>query len=143
GHAWVKARFIDNKEPFRSYRIETELPNGRKVSLSSAFIPATVHDNKILLDKQPNYIARLMSLPERERKALLEGNWDIFEGQYFSEFDRALHVIKPFMPPDDWNRFVCGDYGYTAPSAIYWVAIDPKGNLYVYRELYGSGKTYE
>lgn len=142
GHAWVKARFIDNKQPFRAYKIDTELPTGKMVSISSAFIPATVYDNKILLEKQPNYIARLMSLPERERKALLEGNWDIFEGQYFSEFDRASHVIKPFLPPKDWKRFRCGDYGYTAPSAVYDVAIDPGGDLYVYRELYKPGLTF-
>lgn len=141
GHAWVKKRFIENKEPYKSY-INTVEINGIKASRSTAFIPATVFDNKILLKNQPNYIATLYNLPEKERKALLEGNWDVFEGQYFSEFDRNIHVIKPFTPPKHWKRYVSGDYGYTAPSAIYWYAVDEAGTAYCYKELYKSGLTF-
>lgn len=141
GHAWVKARWIDNKQPYKTYTTEYDL-NGNILKRTSAFIPATVYDNKILLDANPQYLATLSNLPERNRKALLEGSWDIFEGQYFSEFDRATHVVKPFSPPLDWKRVVCGDYGYTAPSAIYWAAISPTNDLYIYRELYATGLTY-
>lgn len=141
GHAWVKKRFIDNREPFKTYRQYFEI-NGIKVSRSSSFIPATVFDNKILLKNNPNYLAILSSLPERERKALLDGRWDVFAGQYFSEFDTTKHVVKPFTPPDDWRRFIAGDYGFSAPSAVGWFAISPDGDCYMYRELYETGMTY-
>lgn len=141
GHAWVKKRFIDNKEPYKKYTVDVEM-NGFKVSRSSAFIPATVFDNKILLDRQPNYLATLHALPERERKALLYGNWDVFEGQFFGEFDRDVHVIKTFEPPSEWRRFAMGDYGFTAPSAVYWGALNELGDIFIYRELYASGLTF-
>lgn len=141
GHAWVKRRFIEAKDPFKAYRVEHDL-DGKKYSRSLAFIPATVRDNEILLKTNPNYVATLMQLPERERKALLDGNWDVFEGQYFSEFDRSVHVVDPFEIPEGWRLFICGDYGFTAPSAVYWCASDPDGNVYVYRELYQTGLTY-
>ncbi len=142
GHAWVKKRFIDNKEYSKTYSVSFNLPDGSTVSRTSAFIRATVYDNKILMKLQPQYLATLHSLPEREREALLNGNWDVFEGQYFSEFDRDKHVIKPFNVPSDWRRFCMGDYGFTAPSAVYWAAIAPNSDIYIYRELYQSGLTY-
>lgn len=143
GHAWVKKRFLDKKQPYKTYSQEFTTPDGEIVTRSTCFIPATVYDNKILLKNQPNYLATLNALPERERKALLEGNWDIFAGQFFSEFDKNDHVIKAFNPPKEWKRFVCIDYGFTAPSAVYWIAISPDEDLYVYRELYQTGLTYK
>lgn len=49
---------------------------------SVTFIPATVYDNKILMDTDPNYIARLQALPYVERERFLGdrirgGNWKI------------------------------------------------------------------
>ena len=74
GHAWVKRKYIDNKEP---YKIYTDPETG----LTSQFIPAKVYDNPTLLRNNPQYIAALKSLPEPYRSALLDGNWDIFIGQ--------------------------------------------------------------
>ena len=50
--------------------------------LSMTFIPATVYDNKILLQNDPNYLARLQALPYIERERFLGdmrrgGNWKI------------------------------------------------------------------
>ncbi len=42
---------------------------------SFTFIHATVHDNKILMEKDPGYLANLQALPPAERAALLDGNW--------------------------------------------------------------------
>ena len=143
GHAWVKKRFIDKREPYKTYNINFTLPDGNSVSRSTCFIPATVYDNKILLANNPNYIATLYNLPERERKAMLEGNWDVFAGQFFNEFDENTHVIPRFEIPEDWMRFNCGDYGFTAPSAIYSIAVEPETeDLFVYREIYKTGLTY-
>ena len=74
GHAWVKRIFID-----RNFR-ENENPD------DYLFISALVYDNKVLLEKDPSYIEQLKGLPQRLRDAWLLGRWDIFEGQFFSEF---------------------------------------------------------
>lgn len=44
---------------------------------SLTFIPAKLSDNKILMDKDPSYLANLMALPLVERERLLGGNWKI------------------------------------------------------------------
>ena len=50
-------------------------PKMRPKSLT--FIPANLDDNKILLEKDPGYLANLMAQPLVERERLLGGNWKI------------------------------------------------------------------
>lgn len=125
GHAWVKARFIDGAVP-------NEEKNGR------LYLPAYVTDNTFLMKSDPDYVKRLKALPKRERRALLNGDWDIFEGQFFTEWDREAHVIAPFEIPKSWRRYFTMDYGLDM-LAGYWIAVDEAGNAYVYREVYKSG----
>lgn len=44
---------------------------------SFTFIPATLADNKVLMEKDPGYRANLLALPLVERERLLGGNWKI------------------------------------------------------------------
>ena len=129
GHAWVKRLFVD-----RLYR-EGEKPE------DYAFIPAGVYDNRVLMEKDPAYVEGLKSLPVGLRKAWLEGSWDVFEGQFFPEFSRELHVCEPFEIPKHWQRFGGLDYGFDM-LAVVWCAVDPQtGRVYVYREYGESGLT--
>jgi hypothetical protein len=82
-------------------------------------------------------IAFAQNLSEKDRRQLLEGDWDVNEGQYFSEWRRELHVIKPFEIPKSWRRYFAMDYGLDM-LAGYWIAVDPFENAYVYREIYQS-----
>ena len=142
GHTWVKSRFIDGFEP----GMEHTTDDGTK----RLFIPSFVQDNKFLMQADENYIKRLGQLPENERRALLYGEWDIFDGQVFSEWRnnpkgyktrRNTHVIKPFKIPKEWRRFRSFDFGYSKPFAVSWYAVDYDGRVYNYRELYGcTGK---
>lgn len=129
GHAWVKARFIDIGEPDVPHKIG----DGTRL-----YLPAKIDDNSFLMQADPGYVNRLKSLPPREKRALLKGDWDIFEGQYFTEWDRDLHVVKPFEIPSTWERYFTMDYGLDM-LAGYWIALDGAGNAYVYREVYKSG----
>lgn len=128
GHTWVKSRFIENKEPHKIYT--DEFGNTR------VFIPAKVTENKFLMESDPGYLKRLEQLPENEKKALKDGDWDIFKGQYFGEFRRGKHVVEPFSIPQHWRRFRSIDWGYNDPCAIYWHAVDQDSRIYTYRELY-------
>ena len=56
-----------------------DLPPGFELPrpISVTFIPAHVFDNPALLQVNPDYPARLLSLPPLERERLLDGNWKI------------------------------------------------------------------
>ena len=128
GHAWVKGRFIDPAPP------ETVFGDGRTTRV---FLPSRIDDNPYLVAGDPAYKTRLLSLPENQRKALLYGDWNIFEGQYFPEFSEGLHIIDPFPIPSDWRRYRTIDYGLDRLACL-WVAVSPEGDFYVYKELCAS-----
>jgi phage terminase large subunit len=132
GHGFHKINIIDVLMPFQPGKITL----GER-QYDALFIPAKVQDNLFLMQSDPAYLERLDSLPETERRMLRDGDWDVFAGQFFPEFRRDIHVIRPFGIPDHWKRFRCMDYGLDM-CAVYWVAIDPHNFLYVYRELYKS-----
>ena len=133
GHAWVKERFIDVGEPNVMHICKLE--TGEKVT--RIFIPSLVTDNKFMLEYDPDYIKRLDALPEKERKALKYGDWDIYDGMFFPEFKRRTHVIEPFQIPDTWNRYIAMDYGLDM-FAVLFIAVDTKGKAYVYNEIHKS-----
>lgn len=135
GHTWVKDRFIDIGEPNIIHECKL-LPDNPKVS-TRIFIPSLVTDNKFMLEYDPDYIDRLDNLPEKERKALKYGDWDIYDGMFFPEFKRRLHVIEPFQISKDWNKYIAFDYGLDM-FAVVFVAVDNKNKAYVYNEIYKS-----
>jgi len=75
---------------------------------SCTFIPSSIYDNKILLKRNPGYIANLKALSLIDRGRLLEGNWNIREsaGMFFQ---RAWFEIVGAAPADAeriryWDR---------------------------------------
>ena len=136
GHNFVRKRFVDLGAPNTVYEIKND--SGR--STTRMFIPARVYDNKFLMESDGDYVARLETLPEKERKALLEGCWDIFDGIYFTEFDREIHTCDPFPIPKEWKVYRSMDYGLDC-FAMLWIAVDDIGNAYVFREFAESDMT--
>lgn len=96
------------------------------------FIPASVYDNKYMLDNNPEYVQTLEQLPDKQKEALLYGSWDSPEGQFFYDFDEDIHVIKPFEIPKEWRIYRARDYGLDM-TAVIWAAMDEDGNLVIYR----------
>lgn len=128
GHAWVKMKWLDKND---ETEVELEEFNYTK---------ALATDNPYI---DAGYLKSLESLPEDKKRAFLEGDWDIFKGQYFSEWRKEIHTVEPFDLGFALKRFICLDYGYSKPSAALWCAMDSEGDLYVYRELYETNLTYE
>ena len=133
GHTWVKKRFIDIGEPNKIY--EMPLSEDKPTMKTRTFIPSFVQDNKFMLEYDPDYVNRLDALPEKERKALKYGDWDIYDGQYFSEFNRRIHVCEPFEIPRNWDRYISFDYGLDK-FAVLFIAVDTKGKAYVYNQIH-------
>lgn len=126
GHAFTKKRFISIGEPNKVHATST----GNRL-----FIPSLVQDNIFLMDKDPGYLLRLDNLPEAERRALKFGDWDVFEGQYFPEFNRGLHVAVPFTVPAYWRVYRVFDYGLDMLACL-WIAVDEMGCAWVIKELH-------
>jgi len=148
GHHWVKKMFIDPSPYNRSFDatdIDTtevlRYPAGHskagKPLFKRRFIPARLSDNPYLANAG-DYEAMLLSLPEQQRRQLLQGDWDIKEGAAFTEFDRHVHVIEPFNIPNNWVKFRACDYGYGSYSGVLWFAVAPNEQIVIYRELYVS-----
>lgn len=126
GHDYIKRLFVT-----REYK-DGEDPD------DYIFIKARVYDNDVLLRNDPGYVKMLENLPPVQREAWLNGDWDVFEGQYFSMWNRDIHVIKPFGLPSHWRKYRTIDYGLDMLACL-WVALDEQDNAYVYREVYESG----
>jgi hypothetical protein len=134
GSMWVKEMFVDPAIPNTKFEIEIKTPVGVK-KITRKYIPAKLQDNPYLMQTD-DYYAMLASLPEVQRKQFLEGNWEAFEDSSFPEFNKELHVVKPFDIPRNWMRFRAADWGYSSPACCLWFAIDFDNNIFVYRELY-------
>jgi len=147
GHGYIKRIFIDRK-----FEIN-ENPD------DYVFIQSLVTDNKVLMEKDPEYVRFLENLPPTIREAWLNGRWDVFEGAFFEEFrtspdpqmcaehgisvEDALkervwtHVIEPFDIPRNWKVYHSYDWGYGKPFSCDWWAMDFDENLYLILQLYG------
>lgn len=125
GHSWVKARFIDIGAFEKVHKCQ---------KTTRVFIPATIKDNRFLMESDPEYIKRLEALDERDKKALLYGEWELAEGRFFESFERSLHVIEPRQITGA-NYYIALDYGLDMLAA-YKIAVDRLGYAYVLAELY-------
>lgn len=94
---------------------------------SVTFIPSSIYDNKILMEKDPSYLSNLMALSRVDRMRLLGGNWNVrataglmFKREWFkiidsmpTEFkDGKLVEIKPYKQIRSWDKAA------TEPSPI-------------------------
>jgi len=128
GHQWFKATFVT---PFR---------NGTEKENKTKFIPATSKDNKKL---NSEYIKDVLEpLTGWLRKAWLDGDWDVFAGQFFDKFRYDLHTApdSAFFTPvylaehwpnvQPWGGF---DYGYRH-WAVFYLGYKYDGILHVLDE---------
>ena len=135
GHMWVKRLFIDKKYT------NDEDPEDYE------FIPALAFENEFIMEHDQAYVKTLNSLPEKEKQAMLYGDWNVFAGQFFEEFDEAIHTFDPYERDENgelvneikpnWRIYRTRDYGLDK-LACYWCALDEDGTFYVYREIWES-----
>ena len=138
GHEYIKRLFVE-----RIFK-DDEKPE------DYSFVQAMVTDNEILMDRSPEYVTFLRNLPPKLRDSWLYGSWDIWSGQYFSEFSnmpdhyedrRWSHVVDPFPIPKHWTIYRGLDWGSYRPFSVGWFAIDEDGVMWHFKELYGVQKS--
>jgi hypothetical protein len=108
---WIKALWIDRKFPKELEHLKHEFH----------YVPALLQDNPHL---GATYEEALRGLPEKKRRALLEGDWTVPEGQYFTNFERSermVHssVIAQLVKPW-WPRWISQDWGFKHHSPVHW-----------------------
>jgi phage terminase large subunit len=115
GHAWVKALWVDHVPPPGFERPELYDPRDYD------FIRAKLADNPIYANDEA-YHRTLAALPEHLRRAFLEGDWNVFAGQYFDVFEFGRHTARAeaLRLEPWWPRWISIDWGFQHPSAVYW-----------------------
>jgi len=64
-----------------------------------------------------------------------------FKGLIYKNFNKKIHVIKPFPIPDDWMTYRSVDFGYGVnPTVCNWVAIDPVSHKWYLVDEYSEVK---
>jgi len=130
GHAFVKKLWID-----RDFSNEGFNP------AEFTFVKSLYKDNKYI---DPSYASQLAALPEKLRKAYMDGDWNVFAGQFFSEWRDDIHTCEPFEIPESWPTVIGLDYGYAKSAVAEWMAYDRDFNrFYVFDEISAVGMTYE
>jgi len=136
GHGAVKARYdlgTGGTPAGRVIRLDGEKPRVR--------IHSDIHENTHLLAADPDYLKTLQALKDpNRRRAWLLGDWDIHVGSFLEQVWKPEHIVQPFIIPATWKVWKALDWGYAAPYACYWFAMDPDGVIYIWRELYGAGE---
>ena len=142
GLQWVKALWIDRKFPKELENLKHEF----------FYVPALLDDNRYL---GLSYRQSLEGLPDKKRKALLEGDWTVPEGQYFTNWEererKVPHSIVSQIVQPWWNHWIGQDWGFKHHSPTIWHAVGnvlpeqarllgrnwdtPRRCVFTYREL--------
>lgn len=75
------------------------------------------------------------TLTEEEKEARIHGKFMHLTGLVYKDFDPDMHIIDPPEIKKDWTRYMAIDPHERKATAVIWLAVDRKGNMYVYDEL--------
>ena len=117
GHAWYRTKFV--------------APMLERRESDTRFIPARVTDNRW---NNPDYVRVLEGLTGWQKRAWLDGDWDIAAGQYFTNFRRDVHVVEDFDDTRAVEWFAALDYGFAHYTVALLGCRDGDGNTFVVDE---------
>lgn len=101
-----------------------------------------LYDNAGLTEQGHNTMQSLDALTGVRLLRLRKGQWVNAEGAIY-EFNPAVHMIDklPFDLSEAKTRFRVVDFGFTNPFCCGFFAEDNDGRLYLYRQIYMTGRT--
>lgn len=175
GHNWIMNMFMgstcihcmpteESKVAFKIYNDAKWFSDGEPVGMTSCFIPAKVSDHNIFGEGGVRYVEKLKSLSRNYQKALLEGCWALFEGQYFRCWEMPRMVVpsnclyrendrgetfehyestkgKAITAQYWWPHWVSIDWGFSHNAAAILYTKAPNGITYALSEIAVQRKT--
>jgi hypothetical protein len=126
GHAWVKRYWHDKIFPAEMEALREEFCMVRARAADNPHLSVGYHD-------------RLETLPPDMARMVARGDWNVYTGQYFPQFDgrhvrkasEAANWVKPWH-----TRWISGDWGYEHPACFHWHAKDENNHIVTYDELW-------
>lgn len=76
-----------------------------------------------------------------EEEARLYGKFVRRSGLVYPQWDPAIFRVRPFVIPNHWSRLVSIDPAATGITAALWIAVNPDGDYFAYREYYERDRT--
>jgi len=129
--AWLKDMFIDKLPDYETF---PALAPGQPDAYNPdewLYIPAKLDDNPY---QDPQYASSLAVLSKWRYEQLRHGDWNVFAGQFFSEWNPRKH-LRTVPVPRSVEWFCSMDWGFNAPGVILWWACLPDGHYHIAREL--------
>src|ERR1035437_876880 len=114
GHAWYRTRFV--------------VPMLERRETETRFVPAREGDNAF---NNPEHRKVLENLSGWQKRAWLDGDWDISAGQYFTNFRREVHVVEDFDDTRAVEWFAAFDYGFAHYTVVLLGCRDGDGNIFI------------
>lgn len=170
GMGWVKRRFItpdptlcDIKKMLydweddagEKHTLHWQIVIDRATGTKRAYIPATIDDNPILMQNDPEYVKQIDSLQSTNPElyeAWRRGSWDVHFGGVFEDFKPYRHVFQKFSDYGITKQFLDGsfrvmgmDWGYNDECVCLWSMFDKitekEDRAFIYREIHNNKQT--
>lgn len=145
---WQKQYFWTDNKGVKRVTVWNEIYDKQEETWR-CFVPATIDTNPILTENDPQYVKMLEGLKTTDEalyNAWRHGDWSVFTGQVFTEFDRQKHVINNFADigttTEEFEKspkIISMDWGYSDDTAIYFTALID-GRPVTYKEMVGNQK---
>ncbi len=134
GHSYFKRQFVEESQrhggqPWMALREHGGL---RRAFLLSKLVdnPSLSGDYELMLEGISDPVVR---------RAMRDGDWSIFAGQFFSTWGYERHIVEPFPVPKYWRKWAGLDWGYAKPLSYGIYTQDPDSDhVYRIRELYAK-----
>jgi hypothetical protein len=156
----VKARF--RLPGFNLRVIKDSVDEEGRIEPPRLSIRSHIDENRALLEADPEYKQKIAASARNaaERKAWLEGSWDIVAGGMFDDvWEPKYNIVHPFEIPPTWRISRSFDWGSSKPFSVGWWAVSNgedirlpsgqwkssiRGDVFRINEWYGStGKPNE
>lgn len=121
GHYWLAKRYVFAAAPWTPF-IE---PQSKRLWV---YAPSTFDGNHFIDREQyRNQLESACPDDAELLRAWLSGDWAIARGAYFaSVLDEHRNAVDPWDSiPEGWRTYLTHDFGSSAPSATYIVAVSP------------------
>jgi phage terminase large subunit len=155
GHTYIKRIFIDkkylnNEDPDNYFYLPARIWDNvvwseaaleeKGYTVEQYYEEWTEEQRKEFTLNFSDYAKTLAALPEMKMRAMLLGDWDVFEGQFFSEFWQDVHVINA----EDYLSYdkifsqtkILGGMDYGNDTFVYFAYRDYNGNVVIFDEFF-------